>query len=78
MTLLHVTELELASDMTELEAREAVEDIKRGINTVRARIYDLDRRKGWKALGYRSFTACCINKCVRIQHSAARASLTTS
>jgi hypothetical protein len=62
MTLLHVTELELASDMTELEAREAVEDIKRGINTVRARIYDLDRRKGWKALGYRSFTACCMEE----------------
>jgi hypothetical protein len=48
--------------MTELEAREAVEDIKRGINTVRARIYDLDRRKGWKALGYRSFAACCIEE----------------
>lgn len=62
MTLLQVTELGLTSDMTELEAREAVEDIKRGINTVRARIYDLDRRKGWKALGYRSFTACCMEE----------------
>lgn len=49
-------------DMTELEARQAVNDIKRGINTVRARIYDLDRRKGWKALGYRSFTACCMEE----------------
>ena len=52
----------LFSDMTELEARQAVDDIKRGINTVRARIYDLDRRKGWKALGYRSFTACCMEE----------------
>jgi hypothetical protein len=62
MTLLQVSELELASDMSEFEAREAVEDIKRGINTVRARIYDLDRRKGWKALGYRSFAACCMEE----------------
>jgi hypothetical protein len=52
----------IASDMTEQEARQAVDDIKRGINTVRARIYDLDRRKGWKALGYRSFTACCMEE----------------
>jgi hypothetical protein len=52
----------IASDMTEQEARQAVDDIKRGINTVRARIYDLDRRKGWKALGYRSFTSCCMEE----------------
>ena len=54
----------LASDveMSEQEARQAVDDIKRGINTVRARIYDLDRRKGWKALGYRSFAACCMEE----------------
>jgi len=52
----------IAPDMTEQEARQAVDDIKRGINTVRARIYDLDRRKGWKALGYRSFTACCMEE----------------
>jgi len=52
----------IAPDMNELEARQAVDDIKRGINTVRARIYDLDRRKGWKALGYRSFTACCMQE----------------
>jgi hypothetical protein len=48
--------------MSEQEARQAVDDIKRGLNTVRARIYDLDRRKGWKALGYRSFTACCMEE----------------
>ena len=49
-------------EMNEREAREAVDDIKKGINTVRARIYELDRRKGWKALGYRSFTACCMEE----------------
>ena len=54
--------LTTAPEMNEQEARQAVEDIKRGINTVRARIYDLDRRKGWKALGYRSFTACCMEE----------------
>lgn len=54
--------IEVAPDMTELEARQVVSDIKRGINTVRARIYDLDRRRGWKALGYRSFAACCMEE----------------
>lgn len=62
MTISQIEVLALASEMTEAEAREAVNDIKSGINTVRARIYDLDRRKGWKALGYRSFTACCIDQ----------------
>ena len=54
--------LTTAPEMNEQEARQAVDDIKRGINTVRARIYDLDRRKGWKALGYRSFAACCMEE----------------
>lgn len=62
MTIAQVEELVLASDMTAAEARQAVDDIKRGINTVRARIYDLDSRKGWKALGYRSFAACCMEE----------------
>lgn len=52
----------LTAVMSENEARQTVDDIKRGINTVRARIYDLDRRKGWEALGYRSFTACCMQE----------------
>ena len=66
-------------DMTEAEARQAVTDIKKGINTVRARIYDLDQRKGWKALGYRSFTAFCMEefpelheRTIRQQLAAAR------
>ena len=45
--------------MTEQEAREAISDIRSGINSVRGRVYELDSRKGWKALGHRSFTACC-------------------
>lgn len=56
VTLIDIT---AAIDMNEQEARDAVNDIKKGINTVRARIYELDRRKGWKALGYRSFMSCC-------------------
>jgi polyhydroxyalkanoate synthesis regulator phasin len=60
MTIVTVEAAEVAADMNEAEARQVVDDIKRGINTVRARIYELDRRKGWKALGYRSFTACCM------------------
>lgn len=60
MTIATTQAAEVSVDMTEDEARQAVTDIKRGINTVRARIYELDRRKGWKALGYRSFAACCM------------------
>ena len=45
--------------MTEQEARKAISDIRNGINSVRGRVYDLDSRKGWKALGYRSLTGCC-------------------
>ena len=62
MAVVTVEAAEVAADMNEAEARQAVDDIKRGINTVRARIYELDRRKGWKALGYRSFTACCMEE----------------
>jgi hypothetical protein len=50
----------ITQSMTEQEARQAINEIRGGINSIRARIYDLDRRKGWKALGYRSFTACCM------------------
>lgn len=62
MAVVTVEAAEVAADMNEAEARQVVDDIKRGINTVRARIYELDRRKGWKALGYRSFTACCMEE----------------
>ena len=60
MAIVTVEAAQVAADMNEAEARQVVDDIQRGINTVRARIYDLDRRKGWKALGYRSFSACCM------------------
>ena len=60
MDIITIEAAEVAADMNEAEARQVVDDIKRGINTVRARIYELDRRKGWKALGYRSFAACCM------------------
>lgn len=62
MAIVTVEAAEVAADMNEEEARQVVDDIKRGINTVRARIYELDRRKGWKALGYRSFSACCLKE----------------
>jgi hypothetical protein len=62
MTVTPIQQIEVSVDMTQQEAQQAVEDIKRGINTVRARIYELDRRKGWKALGYRSFAACCLKE----------------
>ena len=62
MDIITIEAAEVAADMNEAEARQVVDDIKRGINTVRARIYELDRRKGWKALGYRSFSACCLEE----------------
>ena len=62
METIQVVDSEILSQMDEQEAREAVDDIKKGISTVRARIYELDRRKGWKALGYRSFAACCMEE----------------
>ena len=62
MDIITIEAAEVAADMNEAEARQVVDDIKRGINTVRARIYELDRRKGWKALGYRSFAACCLKE----------------
>ena len=62
MDIITIEAAEVAADMSEAEARQVVDDIKRGINTVRARIYELDRRKGWKALGYRSFSACCLEE----------------
>ena len=62
MDIITIEAAEVAADMNDAEARQVVNDIKRGINTVRARIYELDRRKGWKALGYRSFSACCLEE----------------
>jgi Glu-tRNA(Gln) amidotransferase subunit E-like FAD-binding protein len=67
METIQAIDSEILSQMDEQEAREAVDDIKKGINTVRARIYELDRRKGWKALGYRSFTACCMDQFPELQ-----------
>lgn len=54
--------IEVVNEMSELEARHLIADIKKNVTTVRAQIYELDRRKGWKVLGYRSFTACCIDQ----------------
>ena len=62
METIQVVDSEILSQMDEQEAREVVDDIKKGIDTVRAQIYELDRRKGWKALGYRSFAACCMKE----------------
>lgn len=62
METIQVVDSEILSQMNEQEAREAVAEINKSIGTVRARIYELDRRKGWEALGYKSFTACCIQE----------------
>lgn len=62
METIQVVDSEILSQMDEQEARKAVDEIKEHITSVRARIYELDRRKGWQALGYRSFSACCMEE----------------
>ncbi len=57
METIQVVDSEILSQMDDQEARHLISDIKKNISTVRAQIYELDRRQGWKALGYRSFAA---------------------
>lgn len=54
--------------MSEQEARKLISDIKNGINSVRCRAYELNNRKGWKALGYSSFIACCRDEFPELQY----------
>ena len=62
METIQVVDSEILSQMDEQEARHLISDIKKNISTVRAQIYELDRRQGWKALGYRSFAACSMKE----------------
>ena len=62
METIQVVDSEILSQMDQQEARKAVDEIKEHLTSVRARIYELDRRKGWQALGYRSFSACCMEE----------------
>ncbi len=50
METIQVVDSEILSQMDEQEARHLISDIKKNISTVRAQIYELDRRQGWKAL----------------------------
>ena len=44
--------------MTETEARAAVDRIKAGLENIRAELFALRERDGWRALGYSSFQDC--------------------
>lgn len=48
--------------MTEDEARQCIAAIKGHVVSIRALILDLEERRGWEALGYRSITACLISE----------------
>lgn len=44
--------------MTENEARACVDEIKTSLENIRAQLFDLREREGWRALGYASFRDC--------------------
>lgn len=46
--------------MTAAEARSAIQEIKSRWNSLRATVLDLERRRGWEALGYASFRECVL------------------
>lgn len=51
--------MELAkNEMTHFEAKECVTKINQGLSNVRALILDLYERRGWEALGYKSWKDC--------------------
>lgn len=49
---------DLAAQMSAAEARRTIETIKSHLRSARARLLDLHRREGWRALGYASFRDC--------------------
>lgn len=48
--------------MSAQEARECVATIKHNLESLGAMLLDLDRRRGWEALGYASFRECAVTK----------------
>jgi len=51
-----------SSSMTELEAREATEKIRSGLESVRVELYAIYTREGWLALGYESFNSWAVGE----------------
>lgn len=49
-------------DMTADEARSCVESIKGSIGDVRSMLWELNDRKGWVALGYKSWRECVVKE----------------
>jgi hypothetical protein len=65
--------------MDAAEAKLSIQQIRGQIVSVRKVLFELDTRKGWVALGYKSFRACCLaefpeihERTVRFQLAAAR------
>jgi hypothetical protein len=55
-----IVDADVDLEMSTIEARECVSEIKDHLNKVRALLLDLDERRGWKALGYESMRQCMI------------------
>lgn len=57
----------VAPNMTALEARQCIDEIKGHLNSVRLLLLDLDERRGWEALGYSSMRHCMVGEFGRSQ-----------
>ena len=63
MNILPQTEaVVVTSNMTALEARQLIEEIKGHLNSIRVLLLDLDERRGWEALGYQSMRQCMLTE----------------
>jgi hypothetical protein len=52
----------IVAPMTEIEARELIEEIKIGISTVGQKLLELYEREGWRALGYSTWRDCVMTE----------------
>ncbi|MDJ0719524.1 MAG: hypothetical protein QNJ54_35775 [Prochloraceae cyanobacterium] len=52
----------VSSLMTPDEARQCIEEIKGHLNSVRKLLLELEERRGWEVLGYKSMRQCMLNE----------------
>lgn len=62
MTNIEINEPINVTPMSAQEAREYVATIKHNLESLGAMLLDLDRRRGWEALGYASFRECAVTE----------------
>jgi len=57
-----VQEPKLLTDMTLFEAKECVAKIKANVQNIRKLFLELNERRGWEALGYKSWRECVVKE----------------